>query len=204
MAETLTARAEHEVEIRKSRFLARAAPVGDEDAASAFIREVSDPDARHNCWAWKIGARYRSDDDGEPSGTAGRPILQMIEARGLDRVVVVVTRWFGGIKLGAGGLVRAYGGTAAECLRLAPRMELIPQTILAFHCPFSDHAMMHARLGDMQTEIVSEDFDATGARMNIRVPEADAQTITLRITDLTRGHAQPRQPETQQESNIRP
>src|SRR3546814_18000784 len=77
------------------------------------------PDATHNCWAWRIGDDYRSNDDGEPAGTAGRPILAAIDGQGMDRVVVVVTRWFGGIKLGAGGLVRAYGGTAAECLRRA-------------------------------------------------------------------------------------
>ncbi|PYD46715.1 IMPACT family protein, partial [Novacetimonas pomaceti] len=91
-----------EREIRKSLFLAQAAPVSSADAALAFIAEVSDPDATHNCWAYRIGQSYRSDDDGEPGGTAGRPILQVIEGQGFDRTVVVVTRWFGGIKLGAG------------------------------------------------------------------------------------------------------
>src|SRR5699024_6278844 len=102
----------HEAEIKKSRFIARAAPVDDEAAALAFIERVIDPAANQNCWARLIGDSYRFDDAGEPGGTAGRPILQAIENQGYDRTVVVVTRFFGGIKLGTGGLARAYGGTA--------------------------------------------------------------------------------------------
>src|SRR3546814_3379804 len=77
-------------------------PVEDADAALQALAEVSVPDATHNCWAWRIGDDYRSNDDGEPAGTAGRPILAAIDGQGMDRVVVVVTRWFGGLKLGAG------------------------------------------------------------------------------------------------------
>src|SRR3546814_17687239 len=102
-----TARA-HGVEGKHTLFLAHAVPVEDADAALQALAEVSVPDATHNCWAWRIGDDYRSNDDGEPAGTAGRPILAAIDGQGMDRVVVVVTRWFGGIKLGAGGLVRAY------------------------------------------------------------------------------------------------
>ena len=72
-----------------------------------FFAANSDPEATHNCWAYKIGQEYRFNDDGEPGGTAGRPILQAIEGQGMDRVAVLVVRWFGGVKLGAGGLVRA-------------------------------------------------------------------------------------------------
>ncbi len=89
------------------------------------MQQISNTTATHNCWAYRIGQDYRFNDDGEPGGTAGRPILQAIEGQGVDRVVVVVTRWYGGIKLGAGGLARAYGGTAAECLRLAERTPLV-------------------------------------------------------------------------------
>ena len=105
-------------EIRKSIFVANAANVGSPDAALAFVAAVTDRTATHNCWAYRIGQQYRFNDDGEPGGTAGRPILQAIDAQQMDDTVVVVTRWYGGIKLGAGGLARAYGGCAAECLRL--------------------------------------------------------------------------------------
>src|SRR5690554_2098519 len=123
--DTLAAPASHGIEVRHSRFLARATAVAGADEAMAWLQAVSVPDATHNCWAWRIGDDYRSSDDGEPAGTAGRPILAAIDGQGFDRVAVVVTRWYGGIKLGAGGLVRAYGGAAAECLRLAPRLQLV-------------------------------------------------------------------------------
>src|SRR5690606_19621295 len=84
-------------EIRKSRFVAAAGPVADEAAAKAFIAASSDPTANHNCWAWRLGQSYRFSDDGEPGGTAGKPILQAIDGQGLDGVAVVVTRWFGGV-----------------------------------------------------------------------------------------------------------
>jgi len=104
-------------EIKKSKFLGHAAPVASEEEARAFLAGHSDLAANHNCWAWRIGQAYRFSDDGEPKGTAGKPILQAIDGQGLDNVAVVVTRWFGGILLGSGGLMRAYGGTAAPRLR---------------------------------------------------------------------------------------
>ena len=95
-------------DIRHSRFLAQAAPVESAEAAARFLAEASIGDASHNCWAWRVGGEYRSNDDGEPAGTAGTPMLQVLTSSGLSDVVAVVTRWFGGTLLGTGGLVRAY------------------------------------------------------------------------------------------------
>ena len=92
-------------EVKKSIFVANAANIAVPDAALDFVAAVSDRGATHNCWAYRIGQQYRFNDDGEPGGTAGRPILQAIDGQLMDRTVVVVTRWYGGIKLGAGGLV---------------------------------------------------------------------------------------------------
>ena len=181
-----------ERDVRKSLFLAQAAPVTTPADALAFVRAVSDLDATHNCWAYRIGQDYRSDDDGEPGGTAGRPILQVLDGQGFDNVVVVVTRWFGGIKLGAGGLVRAYGGTAAECLRLAPRVPIVRRTRLTFHCGFGDLALLQARLPALDAVVEDEAFDAEGARMVIAVPEGDVENAIGRIADLTRGQSVPR------------
>ncbi|MCU0989480.1 MAG: YigZ family protein [Xanthomonadales bacterium] len=111
---TIAGPATCEFEIRRSRFVARAARVDALPDTLAFHAAASDPGATHNCWAWKLDRHYRSNDDGEPSGTAGRPILAAIEGKELDHVMVVVTRYFGGIKLGAGGLVRAYSTAAAR------------------------------------------------------------------------------------------
>ncbi|RVI36895.1 YigZ family protein, partial [Sinorhizobium meliloti] len=133
-------------EIKKSRFLAIAGPIEDELSAKTFIAARSDPAANHNCWAWRAGQSYRFSDDGEPSGTAGKPILAAIDGQSLDRVAVVVTRWFGGVLLGSGGLVRAYGGTAALCLRAAEKIELIERQRAEIACDFADLALIKARL----------------------------------------------------------
>ena len=178
-----------EREIKKSIFLAQAASVATPAEAMAFIAAVSDPDASHNCWAYRIGQAYRSDDAGEPGGTAGRPILQVIEGQGFDRTVVVVTRWFGGTKLGAGSLVRAYGGTAAECLRVAPRVLIVDMVDLTFDCGFSEHALLRARLEGMDCQIVSEDFGAHGVHLHVTVPVTRETEVRARITDITRGQA---------------
>ncbi len=121
---TLTGFCEFREEIRKSRFITFAAPITSPQDAQAFIEQHSDLNATHNCWAWKLGGQYRSNDDGEPGGTAGRPILAAIDGQGCDRVLVVVTRWFGGIKLGAGGLVRAYTDAVAQALLTADKTPL--------------------------------------------------------------------------------
>ena len=161
--DTLAAPWRHEEEIKKSRFLAQAAPVGSPDEALAWFTAVGDASATHNCWAYRIGDAYRFNDDGEPGGTAGRPILQAIDGQGCDRVAVVVTRWYGGIKLGAGGLARAYGGAAAECLRLAPRLPIVATGRLVMRCEFADLAIVTARLREMGATVERETFTADGA-----------------------------------------
>lgn len=186
MTDTLAAPASHATEVRHSRFLAQAAPVESPEEALAFIARVSDPDATHNCWAWRIGQDCRSSDDGEPAGTAGRPILAAIDGQGYDRVVVVVTRWFGGIKLGAGGLVRAYGGAAAECLRLAPRRPLVAMAELELACPFEELGTVHAALAAHAAEKTGESFDAEGARLRLRLPADQAGPLQARLRDATR------------------
>lgn len=190
--ETLAERAELTQEIRKSRFLALAAPVDSSDAALAFIAEVSDVNATHNCWAWRIGQNYRSNDDGEPGGTAGRPILQAIDGQGLDGVVVVVTRWYGGIKLGAGGLMRAYGGCAAECLRNAPRRILLDRIELEVHCEFAALAQLLAHLDDYQASAGQQEFDSDGALLRVRLPLAQIADFEGYLADLTRGRGRSR------------
>lgn len=177
-------------EIKKSRFRAAAAPVADEAAAKAFIAARSDPGANHNCWAWRIGAAYRFSDDGEPSGTAGKPILAALDGQGLDRVAVVVTRWFGGILLGSGGLVRAYGGTAAQCLREAAKVALVETVAGTAECGFSDLALVQARLGALPgVEVAVEAFTASGATLSIVSPAAQVEPVQRLLSDLTSGRS---------------
>ena len=190
--ETLASPWRHEEDIRKSRFLAQAAPVESPAEALAFFEAAGDPAATHNCWAYRIGDAYRFNDDGEPGGTAGRPMLQAIDGQGCDRVAVVVTRWYGGIKLGAGGLARAYGGTAAECLRLAPRVAIVAMGRLSIHCDFAELALVSARIRDMDATIEQENFVADGAELTVLAPLDRLDAIAARVVDLSRGRIQPR------------
>ncbi|XP_020520980.1 uncharacterized protein LOC18431051 isoform X2 [Amborella trichopoda] len=125
-----------EREIKRSKFIAIAAPITNEVSAQSFLSEVRDPRATHNCWAYKLGDQFRCNDDGEPSGTAGKPIYSAIASSGLDKVMVVVIRHFGGIKLGTGGLVRAYGGVASECLKDAPTFLVKSKVSIHLEVPF--------------------------------------------------------------------
>jgi uncharacterized YigZ family protein len=184
---TLAATAAHTIEVKHSRFLARAAAVETPDAAMTWLRASSDVAATHNCWAWRIGEDYRSSDDGEPAGTAGRPILAAIDGQGFDRVAVVVTRWYGGIKLGAGGLVRAYGGAAAECLRAASRLPIVALAEATIAFDFEHTGAVHAVLAAHGAEKLSEQFAAQGARLRIRVPEDALPALRAQLRDATRG-----------------
>jgi uncharacterized YigZ family protein len=186
-ATTLAAAARFEQDIRKSRFVANAAPVDDPAGALAFFARVGVRDATHNCWAYRIGAQYRFNDDGEPSGTAGKPILVAIDSQGLDRVAVVVTRWFGGIKLGAGGLVRAYGGCAAECLRMAPRIAIVARTRACIRCDFAAAAALHAHFAELSIAKLDERFDAAGVELAIELPKERLDALVKLVGDLTRG-----------------
>ena len=186
---TLVQRSRHQQEIKKSRFLAIAEPVTSGEQALAFLREVTEPTATHNCWAYRIGEDYRFNDDGEPGGTAGRPILQAIEGQQMDGVAVVVTRWYGGIKLGAGGLVRAYGGTAAECLRQAERVPIVAMTRLGVHVEFAELAQLKARLKDLQAEVDNEQFGADGVDLQLQLPDSRVDEAFQLISDISRGRS---------------
>lgn len=186
---TLAARAEHALTIKHSRFLARAAPVVSPEEALAFIAEIGDPAATHNCWAYRVGPLYRFSDDGEPAGTAGRPILAAIDSQGLDQVVAVVARWYGGIKLGAGGLMRAYGGSAAECLRCARRTELIEYVDCELDFGFGDTGAVHAALEAHAATRLEEHFTAEGTRLSVRLRADRRDALREQLRDATRDRA---------------
>lgn len=183
---TLTVPATHVIEVKHSRFLAHAIAVDSAEVAQTALAERSDPAATHNCWAWRVGGQYRSSDDGEPAGTAGRPILAAIDGQGYDQVLVVVTRWYGGIKLGAGGLVRAYGGAAAECLRRADKRPLIVYAELEFACPFAHLGDAHAALNAAGASKSGESFDTDGVTLRVRLPADRVDDLKTRLRDATR------------------
>ena len=186
---TLHRSALHEEIIKKSRFIARAARADSPDEAASFLTDVRETDATHNCWAYKIGGQYRFSDDGEPGGTAGRPILAAIEGQGLDHVVVVVTRYFGGIKLGAGGLVRAYGGAAAECLRLAERIEVKPRIDLSARIPFNALGQVYPVVERFEAQKQDEQYDAQGVVLDLSIGQDQFDAFVAALRDATRGAA---------------
>ncbi|CAB3829915.1 IMPACT family member YigZ [Achromobacter anxifer] len=186
---TLTAPCTYQEDIKKSRFVAYAAPVSGVDEAMQFFARHSDPEATHNCWAYRIGQEYRFNDDGEPGGTAGRPILQAIEGQDMDRVAVLVVRWYGGIKLGAGGLVRAYGGCAANCLRLGERTEIVDLATVVCACGFGELALLKSRLAQAGAAILQEDFNEEGVALRFAVPRAAVADLEVTAANITRGRA---------------
>lgn len=141
---TIAKTAEYEQVIKKSRFICNIARVTTEDDAQAFIDQVkaANRKANHHCFAYLVGDRdqvQRESDNGEPSGTAGVPILEALQMEHLHNVVAVVTRYFGGIKLGAGGLIRAYSNTTTGGIRAAGIVSRIKQLTVIITCPYSLH-----------------------------------------------------------------
>ena len=187
MPSTLTGPCEYREEIRKSRFITYAAPITSAQEAYDFIERHSDLNASHNCWAWKLGDQYRSSDDGEPGGTAGRPILSAIEAQDCDHVVVLVTRWYGGIQLGTGGLARAYGGGANKCLQTAEKSPLITRVALECACSFSELALVKLRVSELNGVLSKETFTANGVELCLEVCDAHIPVLQAQLADLSRG-----------------
>ena len=186
---TLGSRAELERSIRNSRFIAFAQRVESEADCLEFHEAVADPDANHNCWAWRLGGRYRFSDDGEPGSSAGRPILSAIEGADLDQCMVVVTRYFGGTKLGIGGLIRAYGGTAAQCLDQAEIIELKPTMTLRIRVPFEHVSDVHRLVADTDGEVQAEDYSQAGACITVEIESGRNRKLEKALADATRGVA---------------
>lgn len=189
MSRTLSSTARFELEVKKSRFLALAERCPCEADARAFIERIRDPGATHHCWAWRSGPGYRFDDDGEPGGTAGRPILSAIEHQDLDEVAVVVIRYYGGIKLGTGGLARAYGSSAGECLRQAETEPLVAMTTLRIHLPFESIAIAHQLIDRHQAAKTGEHYDSEGVELLIDCPQPAVDALNQELRDASAGQA---------------
>lgn len=187
MPSTLTGLCEYREEIRKSRFITLAAPISNARQAQEFIEQHSDHNASHNCWAWKLGDQYRSSDDGEPGGTAGRPILSAIEAQDCDQVVVLVIRWYGGIQLGTGGLARAYGGGANKCLQNAEKLPLFRRVELSCACDFNELALVKLRLAELNGILIDETFTANGVELQLALAEEHIAPLQQQLSGLSRG-----------------
>lgn len=186
---TLAGEHRHSAVVDNSEFLAFAARADTPQQVLAYLETVRAryPDATHHCWAYLIGAEYRFNDDGEPGGTAGAPMLRAIGSQGLDHVMAVVARYYGGVKLGTGGLVRAYGGTAAECLRTAPRLEVRPRQPLRVRVAFAHLSALYHLLETFGAERGAEEYAASGLEMAVALLPEDVDAFTAALADATRG-----------------
>jgi putative IMPACT (imprinted ancient) family translation regulator len=189
---TLAAPATAETRVRGSTFIAFAAPAGDEGEARRRLaeRERQFWDATHNCSAWSLRAGpRRANDAGEPSGSAGAPILAAIEGAGVTDCVVVVTRYFGGTKLGVGGLVRAYGDAAALALADAPRRSGIPAVRLRLTYPYAHTAAVMRGLERAGAAQVEHGYAPSGDAgvVDFAVPTGEETALTDGLREATGG-----------------
>jgi len=184
---TLSKETQHEEEIRKSRFIVKAAGVSSSDAAMMFLEKIREARATHNCWAYRIGQEYRFSDDGEPGGTAGRPILNAIEKQDIDGVMVVVIRYFGGIKLGAGGLARAYGGCTAKCLQQAKLERIVPKAQVHLRVGFDHIGALYAIIDPFGAVKLAETYTDSGLDIRLQIDRTKRESLVTALADASGG-----------------
>lgn len=185
-----------EIEVDRSRFIATVQEVVSPEAAQAFVAELKAefPDANHNCWAYLVGPPGSSDriglsDDGEPHGVAGKPMLTCLQHSGLGDVAVVVTRYFGGIKLGKGGMVKAYTAAVQTALDQLPRGERIAWRELTLRFDYPLLVPLERRLGEFEAELLATDY-ADRISMRLRLPEERMDDFCRLFNDLSAGRGE--------------
>jgi uncharacterized YigZ family protein len=181
--------------VKNSKFIARAFPAKNIEAALSFYESVKEAKASHNCWAYRTSSLppyERFSDDGEPGGTAGRPILGALESEGIYDCVVVVTRYFGGVKLGTGGLVRAYASSAREVLKAAKKLEIIPMCSLRISVPIAYVGQVYQFMSTSpEITRLSETYadDSRSVFIDIQVPVESRNSVEVKLIDACRGSA---------------
>ncbi len=194
---TVASAATAELEVRRSRFVADVARVGSEDEARAVIETVraGSRDAGHHCTAFVLGPEggtRRSNDDGEPSGTAGAPMLDVLTGRGLGDVVAVVSRWFGGTLLGTGGLIRAYGDAVTAALEVAGTVRCEARVVWAVEVDHTDGPRVENALRGLASATVTDTaWTASGLRLEVAVAPRGAAALATLVAELTAGRAGP-------------
>ena len=185
-----TASAEAELVEKRSRFIGQVKPVETEEEARAFVEQVKKKhyDARHNCWCYRLrdGGVERYSDDGEPQGTAGQPMLNVFQREEVTNVVCVVTRYFGGVLLGAGGLVRAYTQSAKDALDAAGISVVRRWVEAAVPCPYSFFDRVKLEV-EAHGGVLGETEYAADVTVHALLPEGQVEAFSARMTELTAG-----------------
>ena len=180
-----------ELTIKKSRFIGCVEPCAGREAALARVTELraEHPSATHVCWALMAGGHSAANDDGEPGGTAGRPMLEVLRHQDLEGVLATVVRYYGGIQLGAGGLVRAYTDSVAQALLKAEKVPVIRMTTLRCVIPYALEGWLRRELETHGASLL-EASHGEGVAVVIQVSEGNAAAFTVRITDAGQGQVQ--------------
>jgi uncharacterized YigZ family protein len=188
MAFSLAQPAHHELVIKKSRFIACIEPVAGRDEAQARVLQLKaeHPDAAHVCWALLAGGQSAANDDGEPGGTAGRPMLDVLRHQDLQGVMASVVRYFGGVKLGAGGLVRAYTDAVAQALLSAEKIPLIQQTQLACSVPYALEGLVRREVELAQAQLLGVAHGSV-VTLHFALPEIQVNALVARLNESGRG-----------------
>ncbi|GEA12263.1 YigZ family protein [Alteromonas sp. KUL49] len=178
------------LEVKKSKFIAYAAFADSRSMAMSFLAELRGkyPDARHHCWAYQLGNPDMPDsaamgDDGEPSGTAGKPILNVLQHKGVGNIMIVVVRYFGGIKLGAGGLVRAYSGAAQQVMTKLEVKQQAPQCSALLRADFKHEQFLRHLVSECEGSVDSCDY-ALDVAMKVTVPQDNLSKLSESIAGL--------------------
>lgn len=188
MPQTLAAPAHSELVIKKSRFIGCVQPMPDRASAQAHVDALwkEHPGAAHICWALLAGGQSAAVDDGEPGGTAGRPMLDVLRHQDLEGVLATVVRYFGGVKLGAGGLVRAYTDTVAQALLAAPKVPLQRMKTLQCLVPYAQEGLLRREIDAAHAELLDVRH-GTLVTLQWRLPETQAAAFVRRVNDLGQG-----------------
>jgi uncharacterized YigZ family protein len=189
MFTTIQSLTRHDLVVKGSEFLAFANHTPNVNAALEWLKGIKTQykDATHVCWAYRIGDQYRFSDDGEPSGTAGAPIYRSLEGSGFDFVTVAVVRFYGGVNLGAGGLVRAYGGAAAEVLKISPKLEVYPRVNVSVLVGFELISTLHNLLEPFDLQDRIDEFTDQGLNVKFAALETELKRLQIQVRDNTRG-----------------
>ncbi|HVS00809.1 MAG TPA: YigZ family protein [Thermoanaerobaculia bacterium] len=176
-----------EIREKGSRFLAVVGPAAGEAEARAALADLERryPDATHHCWAWRLGwpPRERASDAGEPAGTAGVPMLQVLRGAGLSDVLAVVVRWFGGTKLGKGGLARAYAAAAREAVAGLEVAARVPTVRVVLQVPYEKVGAVKRLIRPPEVELAAEEYGAA-ARLELAVHEERLEALGEALADL--------------------
>ncbi|MGL4668278.1 MAG: IMPACT family protein [Saezia sp.] len=188
MVLTLAAPAHSELLIKKSRFIGCVQSVESREQAQAVVDALwkEHPDARHICWALLAGGHSAAVDDGEPGGTAGRPMLEVLRHHDLDGVLATVVRYFGGIKLGAGGLVRAYTDAVAQAVAIAEKVERIEKVTIICEMDYALEGRVRYVLEQQGIELLGVEHEA-GVVMRFRVPVSEQEALQTQLRDMSQG-----------------